>query len=133
MQTASLAITGFYTGILAILYIALSFKVIGQRRNKRVGIGDGGGEHPELAQAIRVHANFIEYVPIALLLLAIYELGGGNVMFVHAFGGLLVTARFLHAIGLGKSIGTSWQRFAGTLSTFIIILVLAIMNIIAIF
>ncbi|QBY03079.1 glutathione S-transferase [Thalassotalea sp. HSM 43] len=133
MQTASLAITGFYTGILAILYIALSFKVIGQRRNKRVGIGDGGGEHPELAKAIRVHANFIEYVPIALLLLAIYELGGGNVMFVHAFGGLLVTARFFHAIGLGKSIGTSWQRFVGTLSTFITILVLSILNIIAIF
>ena len=106
---ASLLLTGFYASILAILYIALTFKVIGLRRKHLVGIGDG--ENTELAKAIRVHGNFSEYVPIALILFAAFELNGGSAQMLHLLGGLLVTARFLHAIGLSKSIGTSWQRF----------------------
>ena len=125
----SLQITGFYAGILALLYIGLSFLVIGQRRKHLVGIGDG--EIKDLSKAIRVHANFIEYVPIALLLLATAEVGGTSVQLIHAMGGLLVTSRFLHAIGLSKSIGTSWQRFCGTIGTFLTIIILALTNIIA--
>ncbi|TRX57141.1 MAPEG family protein [Thalassomonas sp. M1454] len=127
----SLVISGFYSGILAIILLALSFKVIGLRREHKVGIGDG--DNAELAKAIRVHANFIEYVPLSILLLAISELNGAAPWFLHAMGGLLVTCRFLHAIGLSSSIGTSWQRFVGTLGTFITLLILAIANIISIF
>lgn len=130
-MSQSLVISGFYTSILAIIYIALAFKVIGLRRELKIGIGDG--DNAGLAKAIRVHSNFSEYVPLAILLLAIAELNGTSSMLIHAFGGLLVTARFLHAIGLSSSIGTTWQRFVGTLATFISILVLAIINIIAMF
>lgn len=126
-----LLLTGFYSGILAILYIALTFKVIGLRRKHLIGIGDGANS--ELAKAIRVHGNFSEYVPIALILFAAFELNGGSAQMLHLLGGLLVTARFLHAIGLGKSTGTSWQRFVGTLATFITMLILAVSNILAMF
>ncbi|WNC69887.1 MAPEG family protein [Thalassotalea nanhaiensis] len=128
---SSLLLTGFYGGILAILYIALTFKVIGLRKKHSVGIGDG--ENSELAKAIRIHGNFSEYVPIALILFAAFELNGGSAQMLHLLGGLLVTARFLHAIGLGKSTGTSWQRFSGTVATFIVLLILAVCNILAMF
>lgn len=123
----NLTLTGFYAAILAILYIGLAFKVIGQRRKHAVGIGDN--DNKDLAKAIRVHGNFSEYVPLALILFAAYELQNGPTLTLHALGGLLVTGRFLHAMGLGKSIGISWQRFTGTLATFVVILFLAIANI----
>ncbi|MDN3651313.1 MAPEG family protein [Thalassotalea ponticola] len=129
MLTTSPTITGFYAGILAILYIALSFNVIRYRRSKQVGIGDGNDK--DLAKAIRVHGNFAEYVPLALILLAIYELSGAQAYTVHVLGGAFVAARFLHALGLSKSIGVSWQRFVGTLSTFLVLLILAVVNITA--
>ncbi|WP_371185475.1 MAPEG family protein [Thalassotalea maritima] len=133
MTTSPIIITGFYAGILAILYIALSMKVINHRRLEKIGIGDDGGNCRELAKAIRVHANFIEYVPLALLMMAFYEHNGGHAMALHVIGGLLVMARFFHAIGLGKTTGTSWQRFIGTITTFVVILALAVVNIIGIF
>ncbi|QDP00948.1 MAPEG family protein [Thalassotalea sp. PS06] len=127
----SLAITGFYTGILALLHITLSFKVIGLRRRFQVGLGDG--ENKDLRKAIRVHGNFIEYVPMAMLLFAIFEVNQGSPMLLHAIGGALVTCRFLHAIGVSKTAGTSWQRFVGVLGTFLAILILAVINIANIF
>ncbi len=126
----SLLITGFYAGILAIIHIALSFKVIGLRKQHKIGIGDG--ENQQLAKAIRVHGNFIENVPLALILLALAESNGSSGLFLHALGGLLVSCRFLHAIGLNSSIGTSWQRFVGMVGTFVVLLVLALNNVIAV-
>lgn len=123
----SLAITGFYGGILALLYIALSLKVIGIRRRLKIGLGDGGDK--ELNKAIRIHGNFVEYIPFSLLLLAILEMNNGSQFVLHALGGALVTCRFLHAMGIAKSSGTSWQRFVGILGTFLAMLILAAMNI----
>lgn len=125
----SLTLTGFYAAILAILYIGLAFKVIGHRKKHAIGIGDN--DNKDLAKAIRVHGNFAEYVPIALILFAAYELHHGQTITLHALGGLLVTGRFLHAMGLGKSIGVTWQRMWGMLATFFVILFLALANIIA--
>lgn len=123
----SLAITGFYTGILALLHITLTFKVIGLRRRFQIGLGDG--DNKDLRKAIRVHGNFVEYVPMAMLLFAILEVNNGSVVLLHAIGGALVTCRFLHAIGVGKSAGTTWQRFVGAAGTFLAILILAVINI----
>lgn len=120
--------TGLYLGLLALLYIGLSFKVIGFRRSLKVGIGDG--DHKELKRAIRVHANFMEYVPLAMLLYMVAEQNNLSSMFLHIIGAVLVICRAFHAQGLLNNAGTSWQRFAGTLGTFIVILTLAIYNIV---
>ncbi len=123
----TLSLTGFYASLLGILYIGLAINIIRLRRKFKVGIGDG--DNRVLAQAIRVHGNFAEYTPIALILLASYELNGASAMMLHALGSTLVVGRILHAIGLTKSIGISIQRQVGMLSTFLVILVLAIENI----
>ena len=78
--------------------------------DRRVSIGDGG--RPEVLVAMRRHANFVEYVPIALILIALVELGGAQAGFVAGLGGLLVAARVTHAAsilrgpqGIGRGIG----------------------------
>ncbi len=123
----TLSLTGFYASLLGLLYIGLAINIILLRKKFKVGINDGGNK--DLAKAIRVHGNFAEYVPIALILLASYELNGASAMMLHVLGAALVVGRVLHVIGLTKTIGLSIQRQVGMLSTFFVILVLAIENI----
>jgi uncharacterized membrane protein YecN with MAPEG domain len=122
-------ISGFYLGLLAIIFIILSAQIIQLRIKHQVGLGDGGNE--ELNKAIRIHGNFAEYMPLAILLLGVYEYNGGNSLLLHAIGSILVIGRVLHALGIKRSIGTSAQRFLGTSSTFLCLLVLALLNIVA--
>ena len=64
----SIQITAIYASLLAIFYIVLSFRVA--RRRMRFQVGLGTGQNIELERAIRIHGNFGEYIPLALLLLA---------------------------------------------------------------
>ncbi|MFT6732461.1 MAG: putative membrane protein YecN with MAPEG domain [Polaribacter sp.] len=85
-----LTITALYAGFLGLIFIALSFKIVGIRKSESIGIGDGGNEKLQLA--CRVQANFAEYVPIALILLAIFELNSWASLHVHIIGVSLVIA-----------------------------------------
>lgn len=66
-------VTALYTGLCAILIIYLAVRVAQFRRTKKVGMGTGNDLFNEIR--VRVHANAIEYIPIALLLLLVAELG----------------------------------------------------------
>ncbi len=116
----TLVFTPIYAAMLGILILVLAYQVVVMRRRKRIGIGDKGDK--ELTQKIRVHANAIEYVPIALLLIAFVEINGGSAIWVNISGALLVVSRILHAYGLGQSIGITKGRFYGTLITWMVIL-----------
>lgn len=119
-----LTYTAIYTGLLALILLFLALRVVLLRRKFKVGIGTN--QNKELARAIRVHANALEYVPIALLMLAVAEINGIHLYFVNVSGIALVVARILHAYGLSRSAGVSFGRFYGTLLTWIVILVLSI-------
>jgi len=119
----NLTITALYASLLAIIFIALSVNIIRLRFKHKVGIGDGG--ESTLRKAVRVHGN----LPLALILLGCYEIGGAEPNWVHILGGGIVLGRVLHALGLSKSAGTTMPRFIGTMSTFIVLLTLAIVNI----
>lgn len=119
--------TALYASVFALFYLALAYNVVRHRWRARVVIGDGGDA--ALIRAIRVHANAAEYVPLALLLLAMYEFNGGLTMLVHVFGISLLIARVLHLVGLGKSSGRSRGRYYGTLITWIVIVAVSIGNI----
>ena len=67
-------IVPIYAGFLGLVFIFLSVRVIRARRQERVALGDGG--NPQVRRAMRVHANFAEYVPLALILIAFAELQG---------------------------------------------------------
>jgi uncharacterized protein len=114
----------FYAGILGLLLIALSAQVVLARRRYRVGLG--AGSEAGLQQAIRVQANFVEYVPFAVILLVLAELTGLPVPALHGAGVLLVASRALHAIGLTQSPGRSFGRFYGTAGTWFVIVALSL-------
>ncbi|HMW46880.1 MAG TPA: MAPEG family protein, partial [Cellvibrionaceae bacterium] len=62
-----MAIVGIYAGVLALLYMVLTFRTIYLRGKFKAALGDGKQEL--LQRAIRVHGNFNEYVPLGLVLL----------------------------------------------------------------
>ena len=127
----SVPITGLYAGACGLLLLVLAARVIRLRWKLQVGIGDGGER--SLNRAMRVHGNAAEYVPVALVLLLVAELGHASPGLLHARGGGLVAARLLHAAGLSRTAGASWQRMAGTTGTVIVIAVLAVRAIAAYF
>jgi len=116
----TITITPLYAGLSGLMLLGLAFLVIRLRREHRVPLGDGGIK--ALHQAIRVQANFTEYVPLALVLILLVEVTGHPAWLVHALGAVLVIARLLHVWGLSRRAGTSFGRFFGTLGTFLVLL-----------
>lgn len=106
---------------LVLVYLGLSRRVILLRHRHKVGIGDGG--HPDLARAIRVHSNFAEWVPLALLALLAADLRGGSDSLVAVLGAVLVLARVAHAEGLTRTSGSSPFRTAGVGGTSVVMVV----------
>ncbi len=120
-------ILALYSGILGFLLIFLSYNVASHRGKFKVGIGDG--ENKDLMRAIRVQANFTEYVPLALILLAVFEMNHGHAIVTHIAGICLVLGRVLHAYGLSKTANKSFGRFVGILMTWLVIIGLSGANI----
>ena len=91
-------ITALYTSLLGILWLGLTMYVILGRWKYGVSLGDG--EQKDLNRRIRAHANFMETVPFAVLLLWIGEIHVFSPDVVHAFGITLVVSRLFHAFGM---------------------------------
>jgi uncharacterized membrane protein YecN with MAPEG domain len=99
-------------GFLGVLYVALSFRVTLLRWSAKVSIGEGatqtvafGKEQEEISPlraAIRAHANFAEYVPIALILLAGIEAAGASHALCLILAIMLIAARVAHPIGMAR-------------------------------
>jgi uncharacterized protein len=116
-------ITALYGALLAVLFLVLSFRTIGARRAGRVEIGDGGDR--ELLRRMRVHANFAEYVPMALILMALAEMQGAYQIIVHAIGAMLLVGRLIHAYGLSQTPHVMPLRVGGMMATFTAIMAAA--------
>jgi len=117
-------ITLLYAGLCTILVIFLAVRVVLWRRSHKIGLGHGGDR--ELQKRMRAHANAVENVPLALILLGGMELNGYNMAVIHGFGSVLVLSRMAHAWGLSHSSGTSRGRFLGSLFTWTLMLTMAV-------
>src|SRR6185369_9341007 len=120
-------ITAFYAGLLGLLVLVLAFRVVAVRRATAIGLGDGG--NALLLSRIRIHGNFAEYVPLALLLMLLLEVNGGSPRVLHALGVALVVGRLAHAQGLSQSGGVSAGRLVGNVLTWTVIAVTAIADV----
>jgi len=118
-------IVSLYAGILALIYVVLSLHIVSKRTRGKVMFGDNN--EPDMVRAVRIHGNFAEYVPLALLLLALYETQAGSFYAVHAFGITLVTARIAHIIGLHRDV-----LIARGIGTFLTLTTVAILGVILI-
>jgi uncharacterized protein len=117
-------VTALYASILAPLFIFLSLRVIRHRRGAKVGIGDGG--NAELLRRMRVQANFAEYVPFALLLMALAESMQTPQWILHLTGLALVAGRLSHAYGVSQTPETFAFRVRGMIATITVIGALAV-------
>lgn len=118
-------ITALYAGIFAIFALVLSFRAGGFRGKTGISVLYGEPRNMELAERVRVHQNFLEYVPIVLILMGIVELNGGSATFLYIAGALLVIARIAHAIGLKHDNMAHKGRFIGAAGTALLTLVIA--------
>lgn len=104
-------ITALYAAILAPLFVLLSVRVIRMRQGAGAALGDNGD--PVLLRRMRVQANFAEYVPLALILLAGAESMRTDNWVLHILGISLVIGRVSHAFGVSQSNERYRFRIAG--------------------
>jgi uncharacterized membrane protein YecN with MAPEG domain len=125
--------TALYAGLFGLAYSVLSWRVSSMRMTKKIPIFDGGDL--EMGRTIRVHANFIEYVPIFLIMLMSYEMLGGSHTMAYLYGLVFLVGRILHSYGLGfaekyskdfKKVSNQHFRAVGAVFTYLILLLLSL-------
>jgi hypothetical protein len=109
-----LPITLTIAGACALLSIWLGVRVTQLRRSRSISIGDGGDER--VAIRMRAHANFSEYTPIFLILLAAVELAVGTNLWLWGIAILFVLGRLAHPFGMERPAPNA-LRIAGMLLT----------------
>jgi uncharacterized membrane protein YecN with MAPEG domain len=117
-------ITILYASLLAILFVVLSVRTIRLRRVLKIGVGDAGNS--KLLRAMRVHSNFSEYTPFALLMIGFVEGNMGSATLVHALGFCLLVGRLFHAYGVSQERENFKFRVTGMALTFTTILTCSI-------
>jgi uncharacterized membrane protein YecN with MAPEG domain len=113
------AITALYAALQGLVMIGLLIPLGRLRSRTNVSLYDGG--NPELAAAIRRHANWTEYVPFALLLLLLLELSGASPGLLHGLGLALLASRIVHPFGIDPAVMRRPLRGIGAGGTMIVI------------
>ena len=123
--------TVLYAGLLGLLAIGIAAPAGRLRGQLNISVGDGG--NPELLCAMRRHANFVEWAPLALLLIALLELNGTSTGAIHVLGATLVISRLLHAAGMRPQQMRTPGRFIGATGTMLVIAVSSVWLIVSYF
>jgi uncharacterized membrane protein YecN with MAPEG domain len=124
-------ITMLYASVLALIGIGLSYPAGSLRGKLGISLGDGGNQ--ELLLAMRRQANFVEYVPMALIVIALLENSGAPAIAIHSLGGGLCLARLAHAQGIKAESMSGAGRVIGAAGTALITVVAAIWAIVMYF
>ena len=95
---ADLPITSLFAGGFALALVGLSLSVTLRRVKTTILLGEG--DDVGLRRRIRAQANFIEYVPLGVIVLALMELRGLPAAAVVSLGTALAIGRLLHAVGM---------------------------------
>jgi uncharacterized protein len=91
-------ITLLIAAALAIVNLWLAARIVRLRFRDRVLTGHG--DLPLLETRMRAQANFAEYVPIALILMALIEWRTGPNLLLWIIGAALVIGRLVHPLGM---------------------------------
>lgn len=116
-----ISILPFYAALLGLLYVYLSLATVSRRKKVLVALGDGGDKL--LQKKVRAHGNFQEYVPIALILIALFEYLGAFDWLIHLLAMALLIGRLLHAFGVSMEHEKLIYRVSGMGLTFLSILI----------
>ena len=114
-------VTALYAALLGLVGMTLGGLVGRARTKANVSLGTGGQK--PLIEADRRHMNWVENVPLALLLLALIELNGGSKELVHGLGLTLLACRIIHPFGLDADRMMKLARAIGQGGTYIVMLI----------
>jgi uncharacterized protein len=116
MSNEGMKILPIYAALLAFLFVGLSVRTLKLRRSLKIGLGDAG--NAQMLRAMRVHSNFAEYVPLALIMIHFVEMQAAPALLVHALGLGLLLGRLSHAWGVSQTKENYNFRVAGMAMTF---------------
>ena len=105
--------------VFGLMLVTLAVYVIRGRFKHRTVHGDQGNE--DMLIRMRTHANFIEYVPFALILMALLESSGANQFTLALGAAAFFVFRILHVFGMRQKYPARLRRIgaAGTFLTLI--------------
>jgi uncharacterized membrane protein YecN with MAPEG domain len=112
-------VTALYAGILGLMAIPIAMRAGFTRARLNISVGDGGNR--DLLLAMRRHANFAEWVPLALILIALLEMNIALKLPIHILGAVLVAARASHAFALRADTMQGVGRLFGAMSTALVV------------
>lgn len=120
----NLEVTLIFAAIFGVLHVIFTMRVGGYRMKSKIDTGDGGDK--QLLKLMRGHGNFVENVPMGLILLLLNELNGLSNTGLWALGGVFLFGRLAHYIQFTAG-GPFILRPLGMISTMGAILVAAVM------
>lgn len=117
-------ITAFYAALCVAVLCWLTVRIGLIRGKTGVSMLDGGNE--QVLVEMRRHGNFVEHVPLLLILMAIVEVNEGSPLLLHVAGALLVVCRVAHPLGLRADRASTPMRALGAGGTFLLTIVLGL-------
>ncbi|MBL8517809.1 MAG: MAPEG family protein [Betaproteobacteria bacterium] len=119
----SLKITLWFIGVFAVIQVPLTLMVGLRRATAGIGFLDGGDK--TLLRRMRAHGNYIENVPMIVLVLAAAELCGAPAWALWTAGGVMLGGRLLHVAVMFKG-GGAVPRGSAMLLTLLPMLALGV-------
>src|SRR5262249_41656475 len=113
-----------HAALLILMAVAFALLVIQRRRTVGGGLEDAGDK--ELAKAMRIHANFVEFAPFAIAAYILLALAGVSAVFIHVLGSIFLIGRVVHAAGLSRHEGASLGRLIGAAASLLVLTAAAI-------
>lgn len=107
----------------ALINLWLALRVTRVRITGKQMMGDGAD--PVMTAKMRAHANFTEYAPTIVILIALIELARGTSLWLWLLGVLFILARLAHGIGMDRPSPNPF-RAGGAMMTWLVMLALAI-------
>ena len=108
-------VIAIYAGFLGLIFIWLSGEIVKIRKRDNVIIGDGG--NIALIRRMRGQMNFVECVPLILILAIVMAVMGAPYWLFHVGGIALVVARVCHGLYFTRDKAPYWQRAVGAVVT----------------
>ncbi|MGH1398037.1 MAG: MAPEG family protein [Alphaproteobacteria bacterium] len=118
-------ITGLYAAIFALLQAAMIPWIAKSRMKEKTSLGTGSNA---LNAKIRTYGNFIEIIPLALILMLLAELSGAPFWSIHGLGLIMITSRLLHAKGILTPPSYGIYRMVGMIFSITVFILGAILN-----